>query len=806
MTTLLDFDKLFVTRNYVGKPVRRNEDEKFVKGEAVYVDDINMDCAHVAILRSIFPHARLKKVDTSKAEALKGVLAVVTGPEVVAQTKSVPPRAIAKPLKQYVMAGDKIRYLGEPIAAVVATDRYIAEDALELIEVEYEPLPGVTRIDDALAPGAPLLWEENGSNDLLHDTMVHGDFEKAFKEADVICDETFVVHRYSSTPLENWAMIARYEKGTDSFTCWANDQQPGRSVANMAAVMGIPMNKIHLIVPESGGGFGIKLAIWPYMVILCLLAKKVDKPIKWVQTRREHLLGGTHAPDCKVEMKMALKKDGTILGLDIKDYENDGSFIHTAGIYSLIKFATLVGCYRIRGTRMELVSVAANKGPTVQNRGVGKPTAIFTLERMVNIAAKKLGLDPVDIRLKNFVTPKEMPYTTPSGEVYESGNYPECLQKALQAVDYAGWRKKQAEALKQGKYIGIGISTGVEPGTSNLGYYYTSSGVPEYMGSAEGAIVGLDYDGNVNARIGSVDTGQGHATVIGQVVSDMLGTTPDHVTVDNTLDSRISPFVGHSGSYSNKFNDVDMGAVIRATEKVRDKMLQIAAHVLKAPLSEMRFVPGGSAIQVAGDASRQISFKEIATYAYKRITMLPDDMEPGLKEIAFYRNKAAKLPNKDNFNVQLTHSNSAHVLIAEVDAQSGFVKILKYVIVHDCGNQLNPAIVNGMALGSTVHGLGAVFLEDFAYDDHGQLLATTFMDYLKPVAAGLPHIEIEHMHSPCPTTMLGTKSAGEGGAIGSLAAVANAVEDALTPFNVKVTSLPITPEKVMNAILHTKTI
>lgn len=804
MTTLMDFDKLFVTHDWVGKPVRRNEDEKFVKGEAVYVDDIDMDCAHVAILRSIFPHARLKKIDTSKAEAMKGVLAVITGPEVVAQTKSVPPRAIAKPLKQYVMAGDKIRYLGEPIAAVVAEDRYLAEDALDLIEVEYEPLPAVTRIDEALKPGAPLLFEEAGTNDLLHDTMSHGDIEKAFREADLVLRENFAVHRYSSTPLENWAMIARHDKGNDSFTIWANDQQPGRSVSNMSTVMGIPTNKLRLIVPESGGGFGIKLAIWPYMVILCLLAKKVDKPIKWVQTRREHLLGGTHAPDCQVEMEMALKKDGTILGLDIKDLENDGSFIHTAGIYSLIKFATLVGCYNIRGTRMEFASVATNKGPTVQNRGVGKPTAIFTLERMIDIAARKLGIDPAEMRFKNFIQPAQMPYTTPSGEVYESGDYPECLRKALAMAGYEDLRKQQAEARKQGRYIGIGMSTGVEPGTSNLGYYYTSSGIPEYMGSGEGAIVSVDYDGNINVMIGSVDTGQGHATTVGQVISDMLGITPDRVSLVSTLDSFVSPSIGHSGSYSNKFNDVDLGAVIKATEKVRNKMLKIAAHILKAPVGDLKFKNG--TICVASDESRQMSFKDIAGYAYKRITLLPEDLEPGLKEIAYYRNLAAKLPNKANFNVQLTHSNSAHIVVAEVDADSGFVKLLKYVIVHDCGNQINPAIVNGMAIGSTVHGLGATFLEEFVYDDNGQLLATTFMDYLKPVAAGVPHFELGHMYSPCPTTLLGTKSAGEGGAIGSLGAVAGAVEDALSPFGVKVTSLPITPEKVVNAIQRTKVI
>src|SRR3990172_11540030 len=289
---MMDFDQLFVTRNWVGKPVRRNEDVRFVKGEGRYVDDLAMDCAQVAILRSIFAHARVKRIDTSRAAAMKGVLAVVTGPEVAGQTKPIPPRAITRPAKQYVMAGDKIRYLGEPLVAVAAESRYIAEDALELIDVEYQPLPAVVRIEDALKPDAPVLFEEGGSNEPLHDQMEHGDYETARREADLILKEHFAVHRYSSTPLENWVIIARHDKGNDSFTVWANDQQPGRSIVNVCKLMGIPNNRLRLIVPDSGGGFGIKLAIWPYIVILCLLAKKVDKPIKWVQTRREHLLGG----------------------------------------------------------------------------------------------------------------------------------------------------------------------------------------------------------------------------------------------------------------------------------------------------------------------------------------------------------------------------------------------------------------------------------------------------------------------------------------------------------------------------------
>jgi 2-furoyl-CoA dehydrogenase large subunit len=802
--SIMNLDEIFVTRNWFGKPVRRNEDARFVKGEASYVDDLDMECVYAGFVRSVHPHARIVRVDTSKARALKGVLAVLTGDEVAAATKPIAARAITRPAKQFVMATGKVRYVGEPIAVVVTEERYLVEDALELVEVEYDPLPPVVDVLDAVKEDAPLIFEEAGSNVLLHDTLSHGDIEGAFREADLVLKERFRMHRYSSTPLENWAIIAKHEKADDSYLVWANDQQPGRSTTNVCNTLGIPAHKLRYIVPDSGGGFGIKLAIWPYVASLCLAARRVDRPVKWIQTRREHLLTGTHAPDCVVDLEMALKKDGRILGIKLKDMQNDGSFVHTAGIYGLIKFATMVGAYQIRATQAELMSIASNKAPTVQNRGVGKPTMIFVLEKMVDHAAKTLGLDPAEIRFRNFVQPKQMPYTTPSGEVYESGDYPECLRRALTRIGYEEVQRTQPELRKQGIYIGVGLSASIEPGTSNLGYYYTSRGTPEYMANAEGAIVSVDYDGNVNVLLGSVDEGQGHATTTAQVVADMLAITPDGVTMNTHMDSLFSPFMGHSGCYSNKFNDVDLGAVIGATKKVRAKMLKIAAHMLEASVDDLRF--GGGAIAVVGNPSKSVTFKDIATVAYKRILLLPGGMEPGLKEIAYYRNPFAKPPNKTDFNVQLTHSNSVHAVVVQVDVETGMVSFRKYVIVHDCGNQINPGIVDGMAIGSTVHGIGAVLLEEFVYDEYGQLLTTSFMDYMKPLAQGLPRFELEHLRSPSPTTLLGTKAVGEGGAIGSLAAMANAVENALAPFGVKVTSLPITPEKVMRAIRETKVI
>ncbi len=801
---MLKLEELLVTRKWVGQPVPRKEDLRLVKGEASYVDDLDIDCHYVGIFRSDYAHARIKSIDTGRAQALKGVLAVITGKEVALETKPIPARAITKPARQYVMAVDKVRYVGEPVAAVVAEDPSIAEDALDLIDVEYEPLKTVVKIEDAIKEDAPVIFEEAGSNILMHDKLVHGNIEEAYKEADLVVKEYFKVHRYSSTPLETWAIIAQYDAAKESYVAWANDQQHGRSIVNVCNLLGISSDKFRLIVPDSGGGFGIKLALWPYTVILCLLAKRVDKPVKWIQTRREHLLAGTHAPDVNMEIELAVKKDGRITGLSIKDMNNDGSFIHTAGIYGLIKFATMVGCYNIKATSAELMSIVTNKGPTVQNRGVGKPTMIFVLERMVDLVAKKLRLDPMEVRFRNFIQPEQMPYTTPSGEIYESGNYPECLRKALSLIGYEEFKKEKGELGKQGKYVGIGISAGIEPGTSNLGYYYTSKGLPEYTGNAEGAIVGIDFDGNVNVLSGSVDSGQGHVTSIAQVVADMLAITPDQVSMQTLMDSLLSPFVGHSGTYSNKFNDVDIGAVVMATKKVRDKMLKIASHQLEVEEGKLKLQDGK--ICSVENEEKAISFKEIANLAYKRVLFLPDGVEPGLKEIAYYKTQMAKRPSRENFNIQITHANSVHAVKVEVDPESGSVRFLRYVIVHDCGNQINPGIVEGMVIGSTVHGIGATLYEDFVYNEDGQLLATTFMDYLKPLSINVPKFELAHMESPCPYTLLGTKAVGEGGSLPSLAAIANAVEDALSPFDVTVTSLPITPEKVIKAITETKRI
>ena len=787
----------------VGRPVRRFEDLKLLRGLGGFADDIEFNDQHyAAILRSPYAHARIKSIDVSKALSHPDVIYVLTGDEVAKLTAPLTARAAPKsPKTHYIIAKDKVRYHGEPVAAVVSKDKYSAYDALELIEVEYEPLPPVLSIEEALKPDAPLIYEELGTNLIIHDKFEFGDIEKAFSEADKIVKEKFRIHRYASTPLENYVVNAYFDRIRDELVVYATDQQPGRTIWGVSRTLGIPPEKIRLIVPPIGGGFGYKLAIWQYVSIISLLSMLTGKPVKWVQTRMESLYG-PHRPDGFMEAELAFKSDGTMLGMKLRDYQADGNWPFVAGLYSLIKFANMVGCYRIRNLSFEYYSVATNKPPVVQDRGVGKPFMIFVLERMVEISAKELGIDSISLRFKNFIRPEEMPYTTPSGEVYESGNYPLTLKKALEAIKYEEWKRKQEEERKKGRYIGIGISAGIEPGTSNLGYYYLSRpGLPTYMGSGELATVEIDMRGNIKARVSSCEIGTGHKTAIAQVVADILNVEPEEVDVDLTFDSS-QGFVGYSGTYSNAFQDVDIGAIIKATTLLKDKMLRIASHALRVPKEKL--IMENREVRAEFDKSRKLSFDDIAAIAYRRLLLLPPGEEPGLRVQAGYTNPFAKPPTKTNFNIQLTHANSVHTCVVEVDPETGKVKLLKYVIVHDAGRTINPKIVEGMAIGSTVSGIGGVLYEEVVFDENGNNLCLTFGEYLKPTASEVPDIEVHEMQSPSPSTILGTKAAGEGGAITSLAAVANAIEDALSPFGVKITELPLTPEKVLKLLKGAK--
>ncbi|MFP3130479.1 MAG: xanthine dehydrogenase family protein molybdopterin-binding subunit [Nitrososphaeria archaeon] len=785
----------------IGKPLKRIEDYKIVKGQMGYTDDITLpDQYYAAILHSPYAHALIKKVDVSKALQLPGVVIAISGSEVSKLTKPVTSRAAPKsPTSHFIIAADKVRYFGEPVAAVVAKDKYTAEDALSLIEVDYEPLKPIGSIEDALKDDAPLIYPELGTNVIVSDHFEYGNVKDAFDNAYKIVKRRFNAHRYlSGIPLETYVVNAYYNKAEDKLLIYANDQQPGRSIGSVSQTLGIPVSKIRLITPPAGGAFGYKLAIWQYEAIISLLSMLVGKPVKWVQSRTENLYG-PHRPRGFMDAEIAFSKEGKILGMKLTDYEADGNWPYVAALYSLIKFGNMSGPYKIRNLSFTYFSVATNDPPVVQNSGVGKPFMNFVLERMMDIAAKELGLSKIEIRKVNLIQPNEMPYITPWGEIYESGNFPLTLETALPY--YERMQREKQKLRNEGRYVGVGLSFGIEPGTSNLGYYFLSRpGVPPYDGAGCLAKVEIAPDGSIKVRMNAPEIGTGHITSLAQAVGDIFGVSAYEVNVEFSFDSE-DGYLTYTGTYSNLFNDVCLGAVYVAANKLKDKVLSVASKLLKIDKTNLDVIGGYVVNKLEG--KQLISIKEIANVLYSRLLDVPEGEEPGLIVTAGYRDPLAKPPNKANFNIQLTHANSIHLCLSEVNPDTWDVKILDYVVVHDAGKQLNPAIVESLAVGSTFAGIAGTLYEEFVFDEQENNLSLTFMDYLVPTAWESVDIKVHSIETPAPNTVFGTKAVGEGGTLTSPAAVVNSVVDALEPFGVELNDMSIKPEKLWKIVMNT---
>ena len=781
---------------WVGRPLARKEDARLTTGRGTYLDDVSRSgLLHAAMLRSPHAHARVVSVDAAAAERMPGVVALLTGTEAATLSRPIRPLIPTPvPLHDWCLAVDRVRFAGEPVAAVAAVDRATAEDAIERIAVVYEPLPAVVDPETAIRPDAPLLYPELGTNVLWHDVLSYGDVDGAFARADGILRERFEIQRYASTPLETFGAIAEHDAGLDAYTFWTNDQRPGLTLAILAESLGIPQSRLRLVCPDIGGAFGNKRRP-AYLLVAALLARKARRPVKYVEDRRENLMALMHACNGVMDVELAYQSDGTVLALRVRDIADEGKNLVSPTQHNLIKLGNITNGYRIGAVSYEPYSVLTNKCPSGANGGIGKPFMCFAIERAMTLLARRLELDPAELRLRNYVGPGEMPYTTPSGSQYDSGDYPGTLRRALERFDYAGWRAEQARARREGRLLGIGIATSVEPAGTNLASYELVTGRRAASGSAEAAMVRVEPDGQVRAAIGDPASGQGYETVIAQIVADELGLTPERVDVERGFDSSTTPWLYLSGNYSNKFSVTDVGAVVGAAHKVRDKLLRIAAHRLEVAAQDLELVDGEA--RVRGAPGRGLSFRELARTAYADVLGLPPGEEPGLEARHVHANPLAEPVGPGRrVRSQLVFSNAAHCCLVEVDRRTGMVKILKHVVVHDCGRELNPLIVEGMVHGSTVHGMGAALLEEFRYDADGQLLTSTFMDYLKPTALDVPEIEVDRLETPSPFTTLGSKGVGEGGAIPGPAAVANAVEDALAPYGVTIRSLPITPECV----------
>jgi 2-furoyl-CoA dehydrogenase large subunit len=801
---------------WVGKPYPAKEILRYVTGRGEYIDDVKLpNMFHAADLRSPYAHARIKNIDVAKALKLEGVKGVLLGHEIPDISNSFPAAGVSPKLKFYSMAVDKVRYMGEPVATVIAKNRYIAEDALDLIHVEYEPLPVVVDQEKALEADAPILHDELGTNLINHRVLHWGDVDKVFREADVTVEDRFVFHSYAGTPIENFGVIAKFDPIEDFLTLWASFVGPFSLFYIIAMALRMPENKIRFIVPRDiGGSFGIKCGIFVDIVRIALIAKKYGCVVKWIQDRREHMVGGGRHSGRISYVKMAATKDGIIKGIDETWYEDVGAYMRAPEPACMYRpSGNYVGGYSFKDLRVDANAVALNKLETAPYRGYGCHLVYFNHERILDMLARKLDMDPVEIRMKNLINADQFPYETPTGATYDSGDYKACLNKAVELFKYEKMRKMQKQAKKDGRLVGIGVAVGVDPSVSNMAYI-TVAYTPEeraaanYLpksGGGETAFIKVDPSGTITVSMGTCQSGQSHETTIAQVVADEFGVSPGEVTVIDQMDTATHPFCISTGSYSSRFASVATSAAVLAARKVKERMVKIAAHVLEASPEGIMVADGK--FFVKGSPEISLTMKRVAGTAHWNPGSLPPGMEVGLSTQETFNFETSKtITADDKVNSSNTYGFMVDIAAVEVDPDTGKVDLLKYTTVHDVGTVLNPKFLEGQIYGAITQSIGGVFYENYAYDENGQMVAASFADYLCPTAKEAPKkLDIGHVETPSPLTVLGSKGGAESSNETCPAALANAVEDALLPFNVKITELPLTPEKIHTLIREAQT-
>ena len=754
----------------VGARIKRREDPSLIRGLGQYVDDVKLpEMLHVAILRSPHAHARIKSVETVAARQHPGVVAVVTGAELRDQIGTLPTTADNPTLripKHYVLAVDKVCYVGEGVAAVVAEDRYTAGDALDLIEVEYEPLPVITDPEKALSAESPVIHADWPDNMAFRWEQSQGDVDKAFKQAQKIVKLRLVHQRLAPIAIEPRGVVARYLSSEKELTVWSSTQIPHLLKTHLTQLLKVPENQVRVIAPDVGGGFGSKLNVYAEEALLGHLALRLNRPVKWIEDRRENMRATIHGRGQVGEVEAAVKKDGTILGLRYKVVADIGAY-HQLFTPAIPPFTGLMlsGCYKIPAISIEVVAAFTNKMSTDAYRGAGRPEATYVIERLMDRIAQELKIDPVKVRRINFPTPKEFPFKTATGLAYDSGNYQVALDKALKLAGYDKLRNEQKRLRSRGRYLGIGLSTYVEICAMGPGFW-------EY-GKVE-----VGPDGKVKVYSGVSPHGQGQKTSFAQIVADQLGVEMDHVTVIHGDTSIVSKGMGTFGSRGTAVGGI---AVYQAAEKVREKARELASHLLEADADDLVFSDGR--IGVRGVPKNGLTIPQIAQQAHKAKN-LPKGMEPGLAADATFE--------PANF----TFPFGTHICVVEVEPQTGSVEIKKYVAVDDCGRVINPLLVDGQVQGGIAQGLGQALYEGVVYDENGQLLTGSLMDYALPRAANMPRLQLARTETPSPVNPLGLKGIGEAGTIGSTPAVVSAVLDALAPFGVIHIDMPLTPQKI----------
>ncbi|MER3426952.1 MAG: carbon monoxide dehydrogenase [Pyrinomonas sp.] len=787
---------------YIGRRIKRTEDPRLIKGLAHYVDDIKLpDTLHVAFLRSIYAHARIARLDTSEAAKAPGVVAVFTGEDVGEQIGPVPCASALEGLKvpdHRPLARGKVYFVGHPIAAVVATDPYAARDAVDLIAVDYEELPAVVDAEEAAKPTSPVIHEQFGDNIAYRLTAGEGDIDAALASADRVIRQRIVNQRLAPVALEPRGVLARYLPGEEELTIWSSTQIPHLLRTQLAIMLGIPENKLRVIAPEVGGGFGSKLNVYGEEALLGWISRRLGNPVKWIETRRENLQATIHGRGQVGEIEIGCKNDGTVTGLRYNVIADLGAYLQllTPAIPTLTGLM-LSGSYKIPAIQINVTGVFTNKMATDAYRGAGRPEATYVVERAMDLVAAELGLDPIAVRRKNFPRPEEFPFKTATGLFYDSGDYEAALDKALKISDYAKLREEQRRARDEGRLIGIGVSSYVE--ICALG---PSQAMP--AGGWESATVRIEPTGKVTVLTGVSPHGQGQETSFAQIVADELGVDINDVAVIHGDTSIVQYGIGTFGSRATAVGGT---AVLKAVEKLKEKLNRIAAHLLGADASQLTFSEGRFSVQEAkrttaaavGEApatslpepktngKRSLTLKDIALAAHLAKD-LPPDMEPGLSATYFFEPK--------NF----TFPFGTHIVAVEIDRETGEVKFLRYVAVDDCGKVINPMLVEGQIQGGIAQSIGQALYEEVVYDEQGQIVTGTLMDYAVPRARMVPRLELDRTETPTDVNPLGIKGVGEAGTIGATPAIVNAIVDALAPFGIRHLDMPIKPETIWRIV------
>src|SRR5579872_3125640 len=768
----------------LGSPIKRREDPRLITGQATYVDDIKLHgMLHMSVLRSPYGHARINSINTEAARNHPGVVAVYLAEDLKGAVGNI---AIAVPLGHIAegmgargpLAEGKVRFYGDPVAVVIADDRYTARDARDLIEIDYEPLPAAIDVEKAMQPGAPILYEEFGTNVAFGMHPPTDEIDKVFAqtEADggVVVKARLMNQRLAPASMETRGVVAEYTKSNKSLTIWSSSQIPHLLRNILAATVGLPQHQVRVIVPEVGGGFGSKLNIYPEELVAAYASMKTGHPVKWIEDRSENLAVTIHGRDQVDYIEVAATKEGKVTGLKVHGISDLGSYcqIFTDVIMIAFGFPVSCGAYDIKNIHLSADIVFTNKAPTDAYRGAGRPEATYITERVIDLVARELGKDPAEVRRLNFIQPDQFPYKSAAGAVYDTGNYEVALDKALNLAGYQSLRAEQAQKRAEGKLMGIGLSSYIEicgfgpKGSAPIGLY-------------ESARLRVEQSGTVMLYTGSSPHGQAEETTFAQIVADEFSISPDQVMVihgdtDSTPEGR--------GTYGSRTTAVGGSAAYTAAVKLREKMKQIAAHMLEASPSDVTLEDGK--FSVAGSPQKSVSFADVAATANLSNTLAPG-IEPGLETTVFFEPEACVFPF------------GTHIAVVEVDKATGDVELTRFVAVDDCGRQINPLLVQGQVHGGIAQGVGQAMWEGVEYSEDGQLLTGTFMDYAMPIAPEFPEFELDHTVTLTTVNPLGVKGVGEAGTIGSTPAVAAAVADAL---NVAHVDMPFKREKIYNII------